>query len=93
MNNETITITGYTTDCNCEHCGRNLRHGIRINDGRVVGAQCLDQVMTKPKTYGGKAYRIGKENVIRYARLAGKYTESGLRRFGIYPDMLTFEKA
>lgn len=93
MNNDTITITGYTTDCNCEHCGRNLKHGIRIDDGRVVGAQCLDQVMTKPKVWSGKSYRIGKENVIRYARLRAKYNDSGLARFGIYSDMLTFQKA
>lgn len=33
-----ISIVGYESDCNCEHCGRALRHGIRLSDGRLVGA-------------------------------------------------------
>lgn len=90
----TIVITGYTEDCNCEHCGRNLRHGIRISDGRVVGAQCFDKVLTLPQTYGGKSYRVGAENVIRYAKIAERFTAKAAEsRFGVGLSHRTFRLA
>lgn len=86
----TISITGYEQDGHCEHCGRSLKHCIRVDDGRIVGATCFNKVITKPKQYNGKNYRIGEENVIRYAKLAelGK-----LAKAGIYAYQLTFELA
>lgn len=90
----TIVITGYTEDCNCEHCGRNLRHGIRISDGRVVGAQCFDRVLTLPKTYSGKSYRVGAENIIRYAKIAERFTaQAAESRFGVGLSQRTFRLA
>ena len=86
----TITITGYEQEGYCEHCGRALKHCIKIDDGRIVGATCFDKIITKPKTYNGKPYRVGTENVIRYAKIA----ESGkLTRHGISAHQLTFEAA
>lgn len=77
---EKIAITGYEQDGHCEHCGRPLRHCIRIDDGRIVGATCFNKLLTKPRLYNGKPYRIGEENVIRYAKLAelGKLERAGL---------------
>ncbi len=90
----TLTITGYDTDTVCECCGKNLVHGIRLADGRTVGAQCFNKVLTKPRTYSGKSYRIGAENVVKYAKAAEFYTPSEAgRKFGIYPDMLVFQSA
>lgn len=79
-NETTIAIVGYEQQGNCAHCGRALKHCIRISDGRIVGATCFDKVMTKPKKYQGKSYRIGSENVIRYAKLAefGKLVQAGI---------------
>ena len=90
----TLRITGYDTDTVCECCGKKLVHGIRLSDGRAVGAQCFSKVLTKPKTYSGKTYRLGAEKIIEYAKAAQYYTpaEAG-RQFGIYPHMLTFQSA
>ena len=90
----TLTITGYDTDTVCECCGKKLVHGIRLADGRTVGAQCFNKVLTKPLTYSGKTYRLGAEGIIKYAKVAEYYTPAeGGRRFGIYPNMLTFQSA
>jgi hypothetical protein len=89
-----LIITGYDEDCHCEHCGRALRHGIRISDGRVVGAQCFDKVLTKARKYNGKTYRVGHENIVRYAKIAEFHSlEAGERRFGVGIYQRTFEQA
>lgn len=86
----TISITGYEQEGHCEHCGRPLKHCIRIDDGRVVGATCFNKILTKPRMYYGKPYRIGEENVVRYAKLVelGK-----LERAGLTARDLVFEAA
>jgi len=93
-NLETLTIVGYENDSVCECCGKQLVHGILLADGRTVGAQCFNKVLTLPKTYGGKSFRIGAENVIKYAKVAQFYTPSEAgKRFGIYPEMMVFKSA
>jgi hypothetical protein len=89
----TINIVGYEQDCKCEHCGRNLVHGIRISDGRVVGATCLDKKLTAPKVYGGKKYRLGAELIVRAAKVAQFYTVDQWARFGVSTSTMTFEAA
>ena len=85
-----LTIAGYERDAHCAHCGRRLVHGVRLADGRTVGATCFDQVLTLPRIYNGRKYRIGAENVIRYAKIA----ESGkLARYGLEPRALDFVAA
>ena len=69
-----LQIVGYEQIGNCAHCGRALKHCIRISDGRVVGATCFDKVLTEPKVYQGKKYRVGSENVIFMAKVAQKYS-------------------
>lgn len=86
-----IQIIGYEKDCNCEHCGRSLKHGIRINDGRIVGAQCLDKSLTKPKNYQGKNYRIGSELIIRAAKVVEFYSPAKWGSFGVTSQTITFE--
>ena len=84
---KTLTIAGYEREACCAHCGRRLVHGIRLADGRTVGATCFDQVLTAPRIYNGGKYRIGADNVIRFAKIA----ESGkLARYGLEPRMLDF---
>ncbi len=75
-----ISIVGYESDCNCEHCGRALRHGIRLSDGRLVGATCLDKKLTKPRKYQGKSFRFGAE-------------QGNWARFGVSASSATFEEA
>ena len=91
---ETLTIVGYGNDEVCAHCGKNLIHGIRLADGRTVGAQCFNKVLTRPLSYGGKTYRLGAENIIKYAKVAEYYSQSeACSRFGIRPDMLIFKSS
>lgn len=89
----TLTIVGYEKECNCEHCGRSLKHGIRISDGRVVGAQCLDKSMTKPKMYQGKAYRSGTEYIIKAAKVVQFYSPAKWGSFGVTNSTIQFEAA
>lgn len=66
-----ITITGYETDCNCEHCGRKLKHGIKIEQNgmiKTVGAQCLTNDMTQPQEYQGRKYRLPVSDIIEKAK-------------------------
>lgn len=86
-----ITIVGYEQDCKCEHCGRALVHGIRISDGRVVGATCLDKKLTAPKVYNGKKYRLGAELIIRAAKVVEWKHSSDWSRYGVSSATLQFE--
>lgn len=85
-----IVIVGYEQDCNCEHCGRQLVHGIRISDGRVVGATCLDKKITAPKVYMGKKYRLGTELIIRAAKVVQTKAASEWARYGVSQSTVTF---
>ena len=89
----TIEIVGYEEDCNCEHCGRALRHGIRISDGRTVGATCLDKKLTLPKVYQGKKFRLGAELIVRAAKVAQFYAPHAWSRFGVSASTMQFEAA
>lgn len=81
---DTLIITGYSEDEVCAHCNKTLRHGIRLDDGRIVGAQCFNKVLTMPQTYAGKSFRVGADNIIRYAKIAQFHTETeGMKRFGV----------
>ena len=88
---ENIEIVGYEEECHCMHCGRALRHGIRISDGRTVGATCLDKKLTAPKVYQGKKYRLGAELSIRAAKVAQFYAPAAWSRFGVNAETLRFE--
>jgi len=92
MSNQ-IAIVGYEQDSNCEHCGKALRHGIRISDGRVVGAQCLNNQLTQPKVYQGKKFRFGTELIIRAAKVVQFYAPAAWSRFGVSNSTITFEAA
>lgn len=86
-----ISIVGYEQDCNCEHCGRALRHGIRISDGRVVGATCLDKKLTAPKIYRGKKYRLGAELIIRAAKVVEWKQPADWSLYGVSAGTIQFE--
>lgn len=86
-----IAIVGYESDCNCDHCGRALRHGVRLNDGRVVGATCLDKKLTKPRQYQGNSFRFGAEHIVRIAKTVQFYSPSNWSRFGVSASSTIFE--
>lgn len=66
-----ITINGYESNCICEHCGRKLTHGIKMEqDGfiKTVGAACFLNDITRPQTYNGKEYKLSTKEIINKAK-------------------------
>ncbi len=93
MNTEMVAITGYEQDGWCEHCGRKLRHCIRISDGRIVGATCFDKKITKPKVYQGKPYRVGSQHIIHTAKVVQFRSADKWSRYGVSANTIQFEVA
>lgn len=94
----TLTISGYENDADgsikCEHCGRMLKHGIRLSDGRLVGATCLDKKLTKARvSQSGKLYRAGSELIIKAAKCVQFVPENRWLSYGINKQILNFEAA
>jgi len=92
---ETISIIGYEKEGNCEHCGRALKHCIRISDGRLVGATCFDKKITLAKSgSGNRKYRVGSEHIIRLAKIAQFVNPSNWSgRYGVNHTHFTFSLA
>lgn len=78
-----FTIQGYETECFCDHCGRSLKHGIILSDGRTVGATCLDKKLTKPLEHNGKKYRLGSEYIIKCAKVIDKVAPQYWSTYGV----------
>lgn len=89
----TLTIIGYEQDGICQHCGRTLKHCVKINDGMIVGADCFDKKMTKAKTYQGKAYRLGAEKIRELAKVAQFWSAQRQVLAGYYPAHFNFQSA
>ncbi|MNY38858.1 hypothetical protein D3C86_1735100 [compost metagenome] len=64
-----IAISGYAEDSICSHCGRKLKHGIKLSNGCIVGANCFDKDMTKQRINGKKKYRYGAAHIIHIAQV------------------------
>jgi len=88
-----ISIVGYESECSCEHCGRSLKHGIKLCDGRIVGATCLDKKLTMPRLYQGKKFRFGAEFIVKIAKVVQFYSPANWSRFGVSASSATFEAA
>lgn len=88
-----IEIVGYEKEEVCAHCGRKLKHGIRLSDGSVVGAQCFNRDMTLPREYGGKKYRVGAEHIIKLAKVREFWSDERAYRSGFQPKDFVFQSA
>lgn len=89
-----LTIVGYEQEGICAHCGRTLKHCIQVGEtSQFVGATCFDKLMTKPREYGGKKYRIGSDQVIRLAKAAQFWTVAQQNRNGLFASNFTFDAA
>ena len=93
MSNVTLTISGYTQNCNCEHCGRRLKHGVKLSDGRVVGAQCLDKQLSAPRIRNGKKFRFGAQHIIKIAKVVELKSPDHWGRYGVNKISTEFEAA
>jgi hypothetical protein len=92
-----ITIVGYDHDSNCEHCGRKLKHGIKVEQNgliRTVGAMCLSNDMTLPQEYQGKKYRLPVDEIINKAKwLESKNWEWLVKWRGFTYSQIQFQAA
>lgn len=88
-----IAIVGYEREAKCQHCGRPLKHGIRISDGRIVGATCLDKKLTKARWshWNKKSYRLGAEQIIHIAKVVEFHAPANWSRYGVGPLSTQFE--
>lgn len=89
-----ISISGYQNECICQHCNRNLKHGIVLSDGRIVGATCFATKLTEPKTdRNNKKYRDKPDTIIHLAKLM-QYRDSDYHyRLGYMPSSFQFSLA
>lgn len=82
-NTTMFTIQGYQTECNCQHCGRLLKHGIVLSDGRIVGATCLDKKLTQPFIHNGKKYRLGTDYIVKAAKVIQRVDQAHWFNYGV----------
>lgn len=73
--NETIEIIGFEQECECSHCGRPLKVGVRVAGfGGVFGSDCLCKATAK-QTVGPYVQKISAEGIRQRAIIAGKNVE------------------
>lgn len=63
-----MEILGYEQDCNCDHCGRNLKVGITLSGFGVIGADCLNKAIV----FNKKRWGAGKPGASYLRELAIK---------------------
>ena len=74
--NETIEIIGFAQECECSHCGRALKVGVRVAGfSGVFGADCLCKATNKI-TVGMYTYKVKADGIRQRAIVAGKGVEA-----------------
>ena len=86
---EPITIKGFERDCECSHCGRPLKVGVRL-DGFAgsFGADCLAKSFAC-YVYGGRRYKHGADSIKERAIVAGKGQDC-IKRHGMNDSHFRF---
>lgn len=80
--NEQIEIVGFVQECECSHCGRPLKVGVKLAGfGGVFGSDCLCKATNK-QVVGPYVQKISAEGLRQRAIIAGKGVEAnyGWRR-------------
>lgn len=86
-----LTITGYTKECDCEHCGRPLKLGVKTVERGAIGADCFVKLIAKnTKRYSGNG-KPSAEMVKQYAIILTKGLEYAGRVHGLYAHSFTFD--
>jgi hypothetical protein len=79
---EEITIVGYARECECSHCGRPLKVGVKLADfGGVFGSDCLARAAEKQKV-GPYIQKLAGASIKDRAIIAGKGAEYASRMYG-----------
>lgn len=79
---EPVQITGYERECDCSHCGRPLKVGVKLA-GFVgaFGSDCLAKSSAKQKV-GPYIQRLAAASIRERAIIAGKGQEYAKRTYG-----------
>jgi len=88
----TISILGYEAECDCDHCGRSLRHGIKVSGLGTIGADCFRAMIRSNR----KRFSQGKPDaayVHTLAKLKERDSAAQLSRMGYGPNHFVFEVA
>lgn len=89
----TITILGYEKECSCDHCGRDLIHGVRTSMYGIIGADCFNRLIKADrKKFSGNG-KPGATYTRTLAKLAERDSPDQLRRMGYGPHHFVFELA
>lgn len=79
---EEIKIVGAETECECSHCGRPLKVGVRLEGfGGVFGADCLARAAEKQKV-GPYVQKLSGQSIKERAIIARKGAEYASRMYG-----------
>jgi hypothetical protein len=69
---ETVQITGYQQECDCSHCGRPLKVGVKLAGfPGAFGADCLAKA-SETMNYYGKKWRYDAATLRERGIIAGK---------------------
>lgn len=88
-----IAITGYEPECECEHCGRKLQHGVKTDALGIIGADCFNKLITADRRKFSGNGKPGASLVRDMAKIRERYSDEGMRRLGRYPHHFIFELA
>jgi len=86
-----VTITGYEESGKCDHCGRSLKHVIKLSNGQLVGSTCFANLMTEPKIHMGRKYRVSPTTVRELAQVAEFWSADKQSRNGYSAASFLFE--
>lgn len=79
---EEITIVGAETECECSHCGRPLKVGVKLAGfGGVFGSDCLARASEKQKV-GPYIQKLSGQSIKERAIIARKGAEYASRMYG-----------
>ena len=79
---EEITIVGAERDCECSHCGRPLKVGVKLDGfGGVFGSDCLARASEKQKV-GPYIQKLSGPSIKERAIIARKGAEYASRMYG-----------
>jgi hypothetical protein len=87
---EEILIVGYERDCECSHCGRGLKVGVKLQGfGGVFGSDCLARSVEKQKV-GPYVQKMAGESIKERAIVAARGADEIARRYGWRPADANF---
>lgn len=88
-----LTIIGYEQECSCDHCGRSLKHGIKVGGLGTIGADCFNKMIKADrKKFSGNG-KPGASYIRMLAKLKERDNPQTLRNLGYGDWSFTFEAA